>query len=250
MGLLPRSALATLALIGVVIPVVPAPLAAQGGGFLFKRPVVSLSLRAGYSIPRASSEIFEFTTEQLTIDRNDFNTATVGGDLAYRVTERLDVTASVAIGRSSTRSEFRDYIGEDDLPIEQETQLVRTPMTLGVRAYLFDRGRSVGRFAWIPARWSPYVGASAGYLFYRFEQEGEFVDFVDLSIFRDRFESTGWAPTAQVFGGADFTLSTRLVLVGEARYGWARAEMDRDFVGFDEIDLSGFQATVGLAVRF
>jgi hypothetical protein len=34
-------------------------------------------------------------------------------------------------------------------------------------------------------------------------QNGDFVDYVDLSVFTDVFEAKGWAPTAHVFGGVD-----------------------------------------------
>jgi hypothetical protein len=37
---------------------------------------------------------------------------------------------------------------------------------------------------------------------------------------------------------------------GEARYSWASAEMGRDFVGFDNIDLTGFKVMLGFSVRF
>jgi hypothetical protein len=76
------------------------------------------------------------------------------------------------------------------------------------------------------------------------------VDFENLDIFPDVFESSGWTPTAHVLAGADFSLTPRLALNAEGRYGWAKADMGPDFVGFDKIDLAGFQATLGLSVRF
>jgi hypothetical protein len=97
---------------------------------------------------------------------------------------------------------------------------------------------------------SPYVGASAGWVWYRFEQNGEFVDFDTYDIFRDRFTQTGRAPTVHLYGGADWSLAPAFFLTTEARYEWARADMAGDFVGFDAMDLSGLQATVGVAVRF
>ena len=36
----------------------------------------------------------------------------------------------------------------------------------------------------------------------------------------------------------------------EARYGWASDELGFDFVGFDKLDLAGFQVTAGFTVRF
>jgi hypothetical protein len=238
-----------------------AVLAALGGGaaqagaqaapdFLFRTPTVSLGLRGGYAVARATGEIFDFTRERLTVERSDFNAPAFGGQLAVRIAPRVDVAVDVSVAQTRSRSEFRDWVDTDDLPIEQETEFQRVPLTFGVKAYLKDRGRQVGRFAWVPAQWAPYVGAGAGWVWYRFRQDGDFVDFETLDIFKDNFTSSGRAPTLHLYGGADWSLGPNFFLTGEARYAWASAEMGGDFVDFDPVNLSGLQATVGLSVRF
>jgi hypothetical protein len=237
----------------LVLTLAPTMVAAQSTArpdFLFRTPRASLGVRFGYAMAMASSEVFDFAREQLTVGRRDFDAPTWGADLGIRVASRLDVTLSVARASSSKGSEMRHWVGEDDLPIEQVTDFQRMPLTLGVKAYLRDRGRSIGQFAWIPAAMSPYLGASAGWVWYNFDQDGEFVDFDTLDIFRDHFTQNGRAPTVHVYGGADWSLTPAFFLTTEGRYQWAKADMAGDFVGFDAMDLSGFQATVGLAVRF
>jgi hypothetical protein len=224
--------------------------AQQGDGFLFGRPWVSLGVSFGYAAPRAGSELFDFTREQLTIERSDFHAPAIHGELAVRVNERLDLGVGLGWAGSETRSEFRDWIGTDGLPIEQSTVFSRVPLTLGAKAYLYERGRELGRFAWVPARWSPYVGAGIGAIWYQFHQEGEFFDYQTLDIYEDIYRSEGWAPTAHVRAGAEVSLATRLVFTTDARYGWGSAKLGRDFVDFDAIDLAGFQASLGLALRF
>jgi hypothetical protein len=236
----------------------PAPVAAQDTpDFLFKRPLVSLTIRGGYSAPRAQSDLFDFTREQLcvrgcsrSLEAKDFGAPVIAAELAVRLNERVDVTLGGDVGSSRTRSETSAFIGTDGLPIEQTTHFGRASLTAGAKAYLIDRGRSVGNFAWIPARFSPYVGAGAGAVVYSFRQEGEFVDYQTYDIFRDEFVSDGWAPTAHVRGGMDLSLHPRVVLTGDARYSWGKAELSRDFVDFDDIDLAGFQATFGFSFRF
>ena len=164
--------------------------------------------------------------------------------------DRLDVVLSVGHSQSTVRSEFRDFIDTDDLPIEQTTRFRRTPVTIGVKAYLRDRGRSVSRFAWVPTAWTPYVGAGAGLMVYEFAQRGEFVDYETLDIFGKDFSSKGTTPAAHLTTGMELSIGPHLLATGEARYLWGRADMSRDFVAFDRIDLSGFQITVGVAARF
>ena len=232
-----------------------APVAAQeDADFLFSRPRVSACLRIGYAVPRASSDLFDFPRQHLTVETSDFQAPALEGELAFRASERLDVALGLGWAGSRTRSEIRHWIGEDDLPIEQTTRFDRVPLTLGVKGYLLERGRSVSRFAWVPARWSPFAGVGVGALWYSFEQEGEFVDESTdpqaPDIFADELRSEGWTPTAHLLAGLDLSLRRNLVVTGEARYSWASAELGRDFVDFDKIDLAGFQATAGLSVRF
>jgi len=247
---LPSGALTALA---ALVGTLALPLVAQAQrppDFLLRTPRVSVGARVGYAVPFASSEIFDFTREQLTVERSDFNAPSIGGQLAIRVTPRVDIAVDLAWSKSETKSEFRDWVDLDDLPIEQWTEFQRAPVVFGVKAYLKERGRSIGRFAWIPEAWTPFVGGGAGWVFYRFEQDGEFVDFETFDIFRDRFTSEGSTPTIHVFGGADWSLGPMVFLTAEGRYSWAEVDMSGDFVDFDPMDLSGFQVTAGFSIRF
>ena len=236
---------------GILVVSLPAEALAQGGdGYLFKQPTLALSLTAGLSMPRAGSDLFSFTTSELTVEKNDFNAPVVEGRLSVRLNERVDLMATVGGGTSNTRSEFREWEGSDGLPIEQTTEFSMVHLTFGAKAYLMERGRTVGSLAWIPARIAPYVGAEAGWIFHDFKQEGEFVDYETLDIFNDYFHNEGTAPTVQALAGLDVTLNNRVMLTTEARYGWGSDELGLDFVGFEELDLSGFQLTAGFTVRF
>ena len=242
----------------VVGSAVAVPVGAQpsgGEGFLFKEPVVSFSVRGGFAHAQAGGQLLEETRRALTIDRSDFNSSTYAADLAFRVTSRIDFAIGASIARSSTPSEFREWLDNEDEPIEQTTDFDRIPLTASVKVYLTPRGRAIGQFAWVPARFAPYVGAGAGQTWYRFRQVGDFVDDPfevagEHTVFSDRFESKGWTPTGHAMAGIDMTLSNHVGLTAEARYGYAKAKLGRDFSGYDRIDLSGATATVGMFFRF
>ena len=223
---------------------------AGGDGFLFRRPVATLTLRAGFDRALARGDLFAFATDQLTLSRGDFGALAVGGDLAFSLRPRLDLALGAAYAGSRAPSEFRRFVDQDDRPIEQTTTLRRVPVTATLRGYLAPRGRSIGRFAWLPARYAPYVGAGGGVMWSRFRQDGDFVDFDTNEVFADELTSTRWTPTAHGVAGVDYSLSPRFAVTGEGRYTWARADLSPDFAGFDPIDLSGVSATVGLSIRF
>ena len=238
-----------------------APASAQPADFLFRRPSVTLGIRGGWAMARAQSEIFDFTSEQLirplrngatprAIGPGDFASPVFQFEIGVAALPRLDVTVGVGVSQSRVDSESRGFVGTDDLPIEQTTRVLRVPVTAGAKVYLKDRGRAVSRFAWVPYSWTPWVGAGVGGMYSRFEQSGEFVDFETLEIFEKDYRSAGGSPTAHLSGGVDFSLGSHLLATGEARYLWGKADMSRDFVGFDRIDLSGFQITAGISARF
>lgn len=244
---------ASLALLLLAAPVAGAQ--SSGRGFLFSEPRWTLALRGGFDRAIAGSDLFEYMTDTLTLDRSDFSGFTFGADLAYAISPRFDIAVGAGYTRAETTSEYVEYIGTDDLPINQTTTFSRFPLTATARVYLNPRGRSIGSLAWVPARFSPYAGIGGGMLNYEFRQEGEFVETEEGSdvyrIVSDNIVDSGWTPTAHGMVGAEFSLTPRLGLSTEGRYVWARSDLDpRAFEGFDPIDLSGFSATMGFIIRF
>ena len=221
-----------------------------GDGFLFGQPKGSFGVRAGFALPDAGSDIYSFLTDELTLTKASFGAFSLAGDLSVRVASRLDIVLSAGWSGSNAPSEMRHWLGPNDVPIAQTTSLQRVPLTASVKWYVTPPGRSVGRFAWVPARYALFVGAGGGAMYYRLHQSGDFVNFVDTTIFSDVFDASGWTATAHVFAGVDVALGPSLVLSGEARYALAKGSLGADFSGFDRIDLSGFSLTAGVALRF
>ena len=62
-------------------------------------------------------------------------------DLAVTVRPRLDIVASLEKSRSVNPSEYRDWVDNNDQPIEQVTKFERMPLVLSARYYLTERGR-------------------------------------------------------------------------------------------------------------
>jgi hypothetical protein len=232
-----------------------APLHAQssGDGFMFHAPEGRLTLRAGYDHANANSDIFAQSTNFLTLRKGDFSGVTLGGEVAVSLGSRFDISADLSYSHKSKGSEYRNFIDNNNMPIEQNTSFDRVPLTANARFYLTEPGRSIGKLAWIPSKVVPWVGAGAGYMYYRFRQTGDFVDYRNNNVFTagdDQFDSHGWTGTYQAMGGADVTLSPHVALRLDSRYVWAKAPLSRSFSSdFDRIDLSGVQGTLGLTYR-
>jgi hypothetical protein len=235
----------------VLLVLAPLALRAQdsGNGFLFGDPVARLNLRAGYAHAIAGGDVFQETTDLLTLSKSDFSGPMVGGELAFRLSPRVDLSFVADYAGVTRNSHYRHFVDNNGGEIEQATTFQRVPMTANVRLYLAPRGRSIGRLAWIPAGVVPWVGAGAGAMWYRFRQEGDFVDFANGNVLALKVESSGVTPAAQGMGGVDITLTPHIALTGDARYTWAKARPGNDFQGYDRIDLSGVSMTLGLTIR-
>jgi len=119
-----------------------------------------------------------------------------------------------------------------------------------VKLYPLGRGRSLGRFAWVPRTVSPFVGVGGGVMSYLFEQSGEFVDEETLDIFVDRLRSERSGPLARAAAGLDVSLGKQFFMTVEGRYTLASAPVAGGFGGFERIDLDGLQVVGGIGIRF
>ena len=262
-----RQVAPTLVAIATMFTAAPAPVAAEENDqepspssipetprprrdFYFAPPIGSIGLRGTWVFARAGSDLYDFVEDQLTIERKDFSGPAVAIELGVALRPRLDVVAGLQTSRTSRLSEYRDYVDNNRLPIEQTTVLKAVDVSGSLRYALLPRGYEVSRLAWVPRRVIPYVGAGLGAMWYEFEQSGDFVDFVDSSVFSDNFRSAGWTSSVHAFGGLDVQVHRRLFLTVEGRYVWAKAELGDDFIDFDPIDLAGFRMATGINFVF
>jgi hypothetical protein len=218
--------------------------------FLLGRPHGSLGLRGNWLMARAGSDIYDFVTEQLTLNKSAFNGPTIGGELAITLSPRAEIVGGVEVSKSVSNSEYRKYIDNRGLPIQQTTELKIVNVTAGAKVSLLPRGRHISRYAWIPRTLTPYVGAGAGATYHAFAQSGDFVDYQDLHVFTDTFTSGGWGANAHAFGGVDVQVYRRLFVSFEGRYVWSAAKLGRDFIGFAPMDLSGVRFGGGVHLAF
>lgn len=218
--------------------------------FLFGPPHGSIGFRGSWVFASAGSDLFDFVTRQLTVDKNDFNAPGFGAEFNLGLTGRLDTQVGFQWNKTDTSSEYRDLVDNNFLPIQQSTSLKMWQLTGSLRYALTPRGHDVSRFAWVPRRVVPFVGAGGGVVRYEFQQSGDFVDFVDMSVFSDVFHSDGWTPSVHALGGVDVQVYRSVFGTVEARYTKASGKLGSEFIDFDPIDLSGLRIAAGINLLF
>jgi hypothetical protein len=102
--------------------------------FYFERPLGAVGVRGSWVFSRAGSDIFSFLTSRLTLDKGDFRAPAFAADLAIALTPRVDVVGGFEVARSSSTSEYRDFVDNNRQPIEQTTSL-RTVNLTGTLRY-------------------------------------------------------------------------------------------------------------------
>lgn len=240
--------------LGAIALLVPAQVDAQDD-FLFGQPLLTLSVYGGWSMPAEGSDLFSETSRELTIQDGDFASALGMAEAAFRVTDRIDVALSLSHAGRSVQSEMAEWEWADGRPIVQATRFSRTRLLASGKYYLMPRGREISRYAWIPHRWTPYVGGGAGVSWYDYSQEGDFAvqrgtDPNDRDILELSLESSDSGLTALALAGVQMTLSPRFLVRAEYRYLWGSGDLDPvTFEGFEPIDLSGSNVLVGISMR-
>src|SRR5258708_2001506 len=190
-----------------------------------------MTLRGGYGLAAARSDIFDDAVTNLTLSRRDFSGLAAGVEVGVTMADRWDISVDASYSRASKGSEFRHFIDNNNLPIEQTTLFERVPIMASIRYYLTPPGRAIGRLAWIPSHAVPWVAAGAGTMFYKFEQKGDFVDFRTSNVFPSTFTSSEWTPALQGAGGFDGSLTPTLALTTEPRDIWAPGPGPHHFSG-------------------
>jgi len=224
--------------------------ASSASDFMLGRPRASVGVRGDWLFASAGSDIYDFVTEQLTLEKSSFNTPGFGAEVGVNLSPRLDLVFGFDVAKSSTPSEYRKFVDNRNLPIQQTTSLRQSDLVASVKFAVMPRGRAVSRFAWIPSTIVPYLGVGGGATNYDFRQDGDFVDFSNNRVFAEAFRSHGWAPTAHVFGGTDIQVFKRAFLSVEGRYVWSHATLGTDFIDFEPIDLGGIRFGGGIHFVF
>jgi len=240
---------AALVFAGMLAAAQPARAQDSGEGFLFRRPEGAFVVRAGFDQPFANSDIFSYVTNDFTLRKSDFRGLSLDGELHAQLGPRTGLIFGLGWSGSKRTSEYRNFVDNDSLPIEQTTSFERVPLTVGLRYYLTPPGAAIGHLAWVPSRFAPYVGGGIGAMWYQFRQTGDFINFSNMSVYRDVLKSSDWTLTAHVNAGVDVSLGSRTFFTTEARYTWARGPVGADFSGFHRIDLSGLALTFGVGYR-
>lgn len=192
---------------------------------------------------RVDGDVLVFNRTFLAFDIGEFKAFTVGGEYLLPIGKYIEMGAGISYNQGSTHSVYTDWLASDGSEIQQELKLRRVPMEFTARVLPFGHSNAV----------QPYVGGGIAVISWRYEEEGEFIDFDDLlpgadpPIFRDTFSDSGTSVGPVILGGVRYAAGG-FALGGEVRWTKAEGDLDPDQFFAPKIDLGGwtYQFTIGL----
>ena len=141
-------------------------------------PESALQGRLGYFMldDRDDDGFWVDTESVFTLDASDFEEFSLGFSYVHSVLNWLEVGFNIDIFEETVRSEYRDFEDQDGSSILHDSSLSLVPMTVDVRFLPTGRYRirPGGRHIVRPTF---YLGAGAGFVFWEYEEFGDFLDF-------------------------------------------------------------------------
>ncbi|MCU0235022.1 MAG: hypothetical protein MUE90_13450 [Thermoanaerobaculales bacterium] len=200
----------------------------------------AVRLRLGVFTPQGSSEFWDDYFSDFTGSTDDLEDLSFGADYLWRTSRSSGLLFGMSFYEGSTTVAYRDWVDADGFDIRHATELSLTDLSA---AYVVRAG---GRGA------HPYIGAGGGLLWWRFLEEGEFIDFGDpeLPIVWASYLADGLTWELFALAGLEVPLAPSWGAFFEGRYRWAEDDLGDDFAGFGTIDLSGWELAAGFSWNF
>jgi hypothetical protein len=209
----------------------------------------NLDARFGAFFPRAESSLFRDDASLYTVDpKSDFDSFYGGAEFSFKVARNVELGFHVDGFGKGVNTHYRDYTRPNGGEIFQTLHLEEIPIGFSIRIVPTSRHAKV----------APFLAVGADLIYWKYREYGDFIDFSDptLPVSSDSFVSDGVKGGLHGSGGVRFFLNHDFAIVAEGRYLWAPlVTMGGDFApngpGLEnQIDLSGWSATIGLHIRF
>lgn len=230
----------------------------------------TFSVRVGYLVPSAASDLWKTEFDNLSFLKSDFQSTIFGVSYERFINRYMSFVLSVDTYSKARSGYYKDWVGytfdegdfafpadkfNGDFSLIQTFSVSILPVQLSVK--ITPTGRR-GSFI-------PYFGGGVGMYIWNVRMLGDMVDFSDSSfVYTDpqlgdiqvypvtvvdareqNRISFGW----QAFAGVMVPVGQRMTVEGEFKYNYAKGKMN-NFQNFQDFDLRGFQLSVGLSYWF
>lgn len=195
-------------------------------------------LRFGEFTPSGDDDYWIDVRNDFTGDEDDFGDDLLAVDYIHPLGPRMSFMVSASTWEADVAQQYRDFEDPSGAGIFHTTSFELNSLEGGLIWNLTDRNATV----------SPYIGVGGGYYDWTLTEDGEFIDFTDLSIFDARFtdsgDTFGWFWVA----GLEVPLADTWRVFAEGRWTAMDDDLSGDFEGLGTLDLGGRTIAFGVGV--
>jgi opacity protein-like surface antigen len=230
----------------------------------------ALSFRLGYFVPRAQSDLWTIEFQNMSFQKSNFQTTTLGIYYEHFLTKELSLMIGVDSYNQIRLGDYKDYVGysfdegdfafpsknyDGDFAISHNFGVSITPVQMSLKLTPFGRRSS----------FIPYVGGGVSLYIWSVKLLGDMVDFTDEWVYTDpdlgdvpiygiyqaqaRAESR-FSVGFQAFAGFMIPVASRLALEAEFKYNVGKGNLGENFPDFEDFDLGGYQLSLGVNYWF
>ncbi|HET9229092.1 MAG TPA: outer membrane beta-barrel protein [Thermoanaerobaculia bacterium] len=193
-------------------------------------------LHIGTFQPEGDSEYWDDVFDEFTGDIDEMENLSIGGDYLFSLNRNFGLLFSGSYYEGDQTQNYIDFVDNFGDEIRHDTTLQIASFTAGVQFSFLGPDAPI----------IPYVGAGGGLYLWNLEEAGDFIDRND-DIFNATLESEGEAFGYYWQVGLEAPITHRMSVFGEARWTQVEDELDGDFEGFGDIDLSGREFLAGIS---
>jgi opacity protein-like surface antigen len=150
------------------------------------------------------------------------------------------VLISIGSWETDVAQEYREFVDPDGLSIFHTTSFELSSLEVGLIWRITGRDATV----------SPYFGAGGGWYDWSLTEDGEFIDFTDLSIFSARFTDSGDTYGWFWIAGLEVPVGESWRIFAEGRWTEMEDSLSGDFEGLGTLDLGGTTVSFGAGWSF
>lgn len=193
-------------------------------------------LHAGVFQLDGDSEYWDEKFLGFTGEVDDFENVSIGGDYIWSLNRHVGLQLSGNYFSGDSTQAYRGFVDNFGDRIRHDTTLEIASFTGGFLFSPFGPDAPV----------IPYAGVGGGIYSWRLEEDGDFIAAND-DIFSATLEADGLAFGYYGLVGLEVPLSPRFSVFAEGRWTEAEDELEGDFEGFGDIDLSGREFLAGIS---
>jgi hypothetical protein len=202
----------------------------------------SARVRFGLFDPEADSKYWDDKFLDFTGQASDFKDPSFGLDYIWQTGSSSAVMFGFGWWEGGSTQAYRDWVDGQGHDIAHTTTVSVWELTASWMLQFGRRGM----------RPTPYVGVGGGFLWYTLEEAGAFIDFseLDYPIVNALYSASGTTFVYFALAGIDVPITHSFSFVAEGRWKEAADDLEGDFAGFGELDLSGVEISGGFAWNF